>query len=87
MENNFPDIGAINEEVLRDMVYEKKVKGTVIIIWTCRSGEYMKEMWDFLDKNDIPYDYINRNYPHLGFETGRKIYADEYWDDRAKEIY
>lgn len=80
--NRFPEVGKINEKLVNDLREEKK-KGTIIIIWTCRSGKYIKPMVNFLNENKIPFDYINENVPWLPFETSRKIYADYYYDDRA----
>lgn len=78
-------IGSIKEDIVKKLRQEKE-NGAVIIIWTCRSGAFLNKMKEFLDKNNIPYDYINENYPGLDFITSRKIYADEYWDDRATKI-
>jgi hydroxymethylpyrimidine pyrophosphatase-like HAD family hydrolase len=83
-ENAFPDIGAAKKstvEFMRIMAEE----GHVIIIWTCRSGKYLDEAKAFLDKNKIPYKYINEN-PEVDFQTSNKIYADYYVDDKAINV-
>jgi hydroxymethylpyrimidine pyrophosphatase-like HAD family hydrolase len=61
-------------------------KGCYVIIWTCRSGEMKKQMIKFLEKNDIKYDSVNKNYPKINFETSNKIYGDYYIDDRSFDI-
>jgi len=61
-------------------------KGCYIIIWTCRSGKMLKQAIDFLDKQKIPYDAVNKNHPKVDFETSRKIFASYYIDDRSFDI-
>lgn len=58
-------------------------KGCYIIIWTCRTGDMLKPMIDFLKKHNVEYDTINENYSKVNFETSRKVYADYYIDDRS----
>ena len=79
VEHGFPDIG---EPIIGNIqqLSEYKVKGYRVIIWTCRHGEYIIKMREWLDDHRVPYDWINEN-PE--FETGsRKIYADIYIDDK-----
>jgi hydroxymethylpyrimidine pyrophosphatase-like HAD family hydrolase len=58
-------------------------KGCYIIIWTCRSGKMLKQAIDFLDKQKIPYDAVNKNAPWISFQTSQKIYYDLLIDDHA----
>jgi len=54
-------------------------EGWLIVIWTTRERIDLVEEW--LEKNNIPYDYINKNPeapPH-----SQKAIADVYLDDRA----
>ena len=85
VEHKFPRIGPIKEKIVEKMKQEKE-NGTIIIIWTCRKGPFEYQMKKFLDEHNIPYDYINENWPRLDFVTSDKIYADEYWDDRAVNV-
>lgn len=82
VENAFPEIGDIKEDVVKE-IREEKEKGSIIILWTCRSGEFLEDAVKFCKVNNIPIDYANENIPELDFETSRKIYADRYVDDRA----
>ncbi len=50
-----------------------------VVIWTCRSGEYLAEAVKFLNDNGIEYDGINADIYH---KTDRKILADIYIDDK-----
>ena len=84
----WPNIGTIKQDVVEEM-REEKDNGTYIIIWTCRSGADLSRMQDFLMENNIPFDRINANAPWILDEwkrDNRKIYADEYWDDKARRI-
>lgn len=70
-------------EALRGMVEElQKLKeaGVAIVIWSCRGDS--PEMRAHLDKQEIPYDYVN-DHPWNGPDGPRKIYADWYLDDKA----
>ncbi len=83
--DDFPAIGIMKYRrvgLMRDL--EKELRN-IIIIWTCRSGNYLLQMKEFLIKNEIPFDFINEN-PMAGFQTSNKIFAHEYWDDRAVEV-
>lgn len=85
VESQFPDIGAIKQEVV-NQVREEKTKGNIIIIWTCRTGKVLEEAVQFLKNNDIPFDYVNENPLNPYGDTTRKVFADEYWDDKAIRI-
>lgn len=82
VENEFPDIGPINQKV-RKFLLERKEKGNIIILWTTRDNEKLGEAVEFCDNHGIPIDYVNRNVPWLDFETSNKIFADVYVDDRG----
>lgn len=82
VENEFPDIGSINQEV-RKFLLKRKEKGNIIILWTTRDNEKLDEAVEFCDNHGIPIDYVNRNVPWLDFDTSDKIFADVYVDDRG----
>lgn len=86
--DQYPRIGNIKKKIVKKMMKEKK-KGTTIIIWTCRVGQALDEAVKYLNDNNIPYDYINESTPEnvakYGLDT-RKVFAHEYWDDRAVRI-
>ncbi|MCT4545090.1 MAG: hypothetical protein N4A63_16290 [Vallitalea sp.] len=85
VEDEFPNIGAIKQETVDRMLIEK-ARGSVLIIWTCRGGTRLREAVKFLKTNNIPFDYVNRNPLNPLGDTTRKLYADEYWDDKAVKI-
>lgn len=83
VENKYPEMGAVNGEAIEAM-YLMKIRGHVIIIWTCRNGKDYQEMLEVLRKYQIPYDVINEHAPHLAVVFGddaRKVFADYYIDD------
>lgn len=87
-ESAWPDIGkarmvAVNEAKRR------KAAGAKLILWTCRSGEQLSEAIGFCKALDLRFDAVNENLPEHIEKYGsdcRKVFADEYWDDKAKAI-
>ena len=63
-----------------DAVRRLKQEGWVIVLWTCRDNT--RELRLFLNKHEIPVDYINKN-PGGPPGGSPKIFADVYLDDRA----
>lgn len=68
--------------------------GIKVVIWTSRDVAYnqdekkmydhMSPMIDWLDKNRIHYDAINKSIQFAPYHyNGRKVYAHMYVDDRA----
>jgi len=63
-------------------------EGFGIVINTCREGHALSDAMHWLKEHDIPYHYINCNFPHLIEKYGadcRKISADMYIDDKGVE--
>lgn len=87
VEDNFPHIGKIKREVL-NKIKKWKAEGHTIIIWTCRTGEFLDKAKKFLDKYNIPYDAINENCnnPFGDKQNPRKVYAHIYLDDKALNV-
>lgn len=81
-DNNFPEIGEPKSEMIDKIRMWWANLYNMIIIWTCRSGDYEAQMKAWLIENDVPFDYINEN-PVIDYGS-RKIFAHEYWDDRNR---
>ena len=84
-ENKYPDIGSPNISVIRKLIAERE-KGARVILWTCRRGEELARAVYWCANHGIYLDAINENLQSMVDKFGgdtRKIYADEYWDDRA----
>ena len=96
--NEFPEIGALRVDVaerLRETISNVGLVCDVkVILWTCREDTperaYLTEAINWwiengYDNEYFPFDYINEN-PEVDFghpELVRKIFANDYWDDRA----
>lgn len=80
VKQEFPGIGAIIPQTVNKMMDLWENDYNIIIIWTCRSGDYLNQMKAFLIKEEIPFDFINEN-PLVDFGSP-KIFAHEYYDDR-----
>lgn len=85
VENKFPEIGNIIEKNVKKL-REERENGAKIILWTSRCGIFLDNAIYFCQQNDIPFDYVNEGLPDTISRFGgdpRKVYATEYWDDRA----
>ena len=92
VEHNYPNIGKIKQETI-DLLLNKKDEinkigqELIVILWTCRSNETLLVAKTWCKENMpaciIP-KYYNEN-PDVPM-NGRKIFANEYWDDRAVKI-
>ena len=83
--NRFPDIGKPIWNVISKLKNEIK-KGAKVILWTCRAGTKLEEAVAFCIGHGIHLDAVNENLPNVAASMGgdtRKIFANEYWDDRA----
>lgn len=84
-ENAWPDIGEAKQDVI-DALLSRQKQGAKIILWTCRVGERLDAAVRWCADRGIAFDAINRNLPSMITTYGndcRKVYADEYWDDKA----
>ena len=57
-----------------------------VILWTNRVGEPLEKAVGFCKEHDIHLDAVNENLPEIVEAFGgdcRKVFANEYWDDRA----
>lgn len=84
-ENKYPEIGKPNKTVIDALLLRQK-DGAKIILWTCRCGKYLKAAVKWCKEHGIVFDAVNRNLPEMrkSFKNdSRKVFAREYWDDRA----
>ena len=86
-EGKWPGIGATNEKVL-NYCKDEQAKGARIILWTNRVGEPLETAVKWCEKHGLRLDAVNDNVPEavefFGTNT-RKIYADEFIDDRMTQ--
>jgi hypothetical protein len=83
--NKYPEIG---EPIWKNIkkLKEEIANGAKTILWTCRVDEYLEAAVNFCNDNGIHLDAVNENLPEVVEAFGsnqRKIFANEYWDDRA----
>lgn len=79
----------VNTGLIALIRYEKK-KGAKIILWTCRGeGHGLEEAVKLCKRFGIEFDAVNENIPEVkelfGYDT-RKVYANEYWDDKNMKV-
>lgn len=88
-ENKWPEIGEPNQNLIDKLVESRKKGETKLILWTCRTGDKLEEAVEWCEGHGLIFDAVNENLPEiiemLGGDT-RKIYADEYIDDRARLV-
>ncbi len=83
VEHRYPDIGKEIPNALR-ILKKLKEDGHILILWTYRSGEELKQAVKYCKKNGLVFHSINSNLneDEMDFPCSRKIYADLYIDDR-----
>ena len=67
------------------VMQELKDAGHYLIIWTCRTGDHLRDAINWLLEHQIPFDRVNDHSPEnvaIYGEGGQKIYADVYIDDK-----
>ena len=83
-EDRWPNIGVAKNDVI-DYLKKRKEAGDKLILWTCRVGDELRRAIDWCTVYGLEFDAINRNLDEMVKKFGsdpRKIYADEYIDDR-----
>lgn len=86
--NRWPQIGEARQEVI-DELLRRQAKGDRLILWTCRVDERLREALDWCAAAGLTFDAVNGNLPEMAERFGndcRKVYADEYWDDKARQV-
>lgn len=83
--NAWPEIGDPIEPIIEYVKYRQS-KGARLILWTCRVGTYLEAALTWCTEKGITFDAVNENLPEINEAFGgdsRKIFANEYLDDRA----
>ncbi|MBO5319041.1 MAG: hypothetical protein J6B01_04435 [Ruminococcus sp.] len=88
-ENNWPDIGEPRYEII-DYCKKQQDKGARLILWTCRRDELLENAINWCMSYGLIFDAANVNLPDtirwMGGDS-RKIFADEYIDDRMNKQF
>lgn len=83
--NQYPEIGAPYEAQLSALRLLQRF-GACIILWTCRESDELAAALSWLHARKLVFDEVNDNSDEIKKKfmwNSRKIYADEYWDDKA----
>ena len=84
--NKFPEIGEPIYPVIDRLVQEQIWNKAKVILWTCRCEERLTAAVEWCKQQGIHLDAVNENLPDIIEAFGgdnRKVFANEYWDDRA----
>jgi len=60
--------------------------GAIVILWTCRAGDRLREAVQYCAEQGLRFNYINENTVETIRKFGcnpRKVFADVYIDDKA----
>ena len=88
VEDKYPLMGEPRPAIV-EYLKDQASRGALIILWTCRCGD---ELWAAAmecSRLGIPIHCVNENAECVKEEFGgdpRKIFADEYLDDRAIDV-
>lgn len=74
----FPITGKIRPEAVKT-IKSFQALNIQVILWTCRSGQYLEEAINLCNEHGIYFDAINDNIKDI---NSRKILADVYVDDK-----
>ena len=83
--DEWPGIGKPNLRALHELKKRQR-NGARIILWTCRTGEMLQAALDWCRLFGLDFDAVNANVQEVIDAYGgdaRKIFAHEYWDDKA----
>ena len=84
-ENKWPDIGKPRWGVIQELK-RRAAGGDKLILWTCREGNMLQAAILWCLNRGLKFDAINDNLPENKEKYGnncRKVWADEYWDDKS----
>ena len=85
VKDEFPEIGEPIDYVWKEL-RKAQAKGAKIILWTSRDGQRLKEAVEYCVSKELHFDAINSNLDEcqvLFDNDTRKVYANEYWDDKS----
>lgn len=84
----WPEIGPAHMDVI-EALKERQAGGDRLILWTCRCGPKLVEACAWCREHGLYFDAVNSNLPENieRYQNDcRKVFADEYWDDKAMRV-
>ena len=88
-ETRWPKIVKPNEDIV-DFIKLMYGLGASIILWTCRSENYLDDALEWCKTQELEFDYINEHTDEAlaAFEScSNKVSADIYIDDKAYNLH
>ena len=85
VEDCFPNIGKKRIRVWEE-AFKAKKEGKKLILWTSRDHQNLQDAVKYCSSEGLEFDAINENISEvqqLFNNDTRKVYANEYWDDKA----
>lgn len=82
--DRWPNIGEPYGEVINECI-RRQADGDKIILWTCRSGALLDDALLWCLNRGLKFDAVNDNLAEnieKYKNNCRKVWADEYWDDK-----
>ena len=83
--SNYPNLGTPIIETI-EAAKQEQADGARLILWTCRAGEHLDAAVEWCREQGLEFEAVNENLPDIlaVFDSDcRKIFANEYWDDKA----
>ena len=83
-ESAWPEIGKARTPVINEL-RRRQADGARLILWTCREGELLAEAVMWCLNRGLRFDAVNDNIREnveKYHNNCRKVWADEYWDDK-----
>ena len=83
VEHKYPKIGKEIPFAIQTLKMLQQ-KGFRLVLWTSRYGKELEAAIEFCKKRGLEFYAVNKNFPEEKYtkDTGRKIVADIYIDDR-----
>jgi hydroxymethylpyrimidine pyrophosphatase-like HAD family hydrolase len=88
VKNKYPDIGEPKTEVIAALLEEQR-RGAKLILWTCRRDKELTEAVRWCEGHGLMFAAVNEGLSEteeLYVGETRKVYADEYWDDKGVKV-
>jgi thymidylate kinase len=86
--NDFPEVRSKNDALFNELL-NGKYKDYKKILWTTRTGKFLKSAVTYCNSNGLYFDAVNENIPEVKLLTStdtRKVFADVYLDDKSLMI-
>jgi len=84
----WPNIGRENWQAIHELI-RRRVMGDKVILWSCREGTMLDTAVTWCFERGLSFDSVNENLKENIEKYGnncRKVFADEYWDDKAVPV-